>query len=196
MLKIETLSFSYGKTKVLQDLNLSLEPGELLSVMGPSGCGKSTLLHLIAGLRRPFGGTLTVSAKQISYVFQEPRLFPWLTVAENLAAVLPDPKQSNGRIEEVLERVGLADAKGLYPKELSGGMKIRVSLARALLWGGDLFLLDEPFSALDEELRTRLTCELRDYFKQNGISAILVTHQSTDAEIFADRILRLEKIDQ
>jgi len=196
MLKIENLTFSYGKTKVLQNFDLSLAPGELLSVMGPSGCGKSTLLHLIAGLRRPSGGTLSVNAKQVSYVFQEPRLFPWLTVRENLAAVLPDPKQSADRIAEALARVGLSDAAKLYPSELSGGMKIRVALARALVFGGDLFLLDEPFSALDEELRTRLTRDLRDYFKQNGISAILVTHQATDAEIFADRILHLEKIPQ
>ncbi len=196
MLKIENLSFSYGKTRVLQDFNLSLASGELLSVMGPSGCGKSTLLHLIAGLYRPTAGKLTVKFPQVSYVFQEPRLFPWLTVEKNLAAALPNPKQNADRIAEALARVGLSDAAKLYPSELSGGMKIRASLARALVFGGDLFLLDEPFSALDEELRTRLTRDLRDYFKQNGISAILVTHQATDAEIFADRVLHLKKIDQ
>lgn len=196
MLKIEHLCFSYKKNKIFQSFSLSLEKGELLAVMGPSGCGKSTLLNLIAGLRTPSVGNVQVNTDKITYVFQEPRLFPWLTVEKNLAAVLPDPKQSADRIAEALARVGLSDAAKLYPSELSGGMKIRVALARALVFGGDLFLLDEPFSALDEELRTRLTRELRDYFKQNGISAILVTHQATDAEIFADRILHLKKIAQ
>jgi len=194
MLNIQNLSFSYGKTKVLQNFNLSLAPGELLSIMGPSGCGKSTLLHLIAGLRKPSGGTLKVNTQRISYVFQEPRLLPWLTVAQNLAAVLPNPKSGAVRIESALRLVGLTDAKELYPKELSGGMKIRVSLARALVYGGNLVLLDEPFSALDEDLRARLVQDLRNYFKRNAITAILVTHQSADAEGFADRVLHLEKL--
>ena len=194
MLNIQNLSFSYGKTKVLQNFNLSLAPGELLSIMGPSGCGKSTLLHLIAGLRKPSGGTLKVNTQRISYVFQEPRLLPWLTVAQNLAAVLPNPKRGAARIESALRLVGLTDAKELYPKELSGGMKIRVSLARALVYGGNLVLLDEPFSALDEDLRARLVQDLRNYFKRNAITAILVTHQSADAEGFADRVLHLEKL--
>lgn len=194
MLKIEHLWFSYKKRRIFQSFSLSLEKGELLAVMGPSGCGKSTLLNLIAGLRTPTVGSVQVNTAHIAYVFQEPRLFPWLTVEQNLAAVLPNPKTGADRIDEALALVGLSDAKKLYPKELSGGMKIRVSLARALVRGGELFLLDEPFSALDEELRAHLVADLRDYFKKNGISAILVTHQSTDAAGFADRILHMEPL--
>lgn len=194
MLYIENLSFSYKKAKVLEGFDLALSRGELLALMGPSGCGKSTLLHLIAGLRRPTDGVLQVNAKRIAYVFQEPRLFPWLTVRENICAVLPKAEQSNERIDEALALVGLSDAGSLYPKELSGGMKIRASLARALVYGGDLFLLDEPFASLDEELRTRLTGDLRRYFRENGISAILVSHQAADAEAFADRILHMEPL--
>ena len=194
MLKIEHLWFSYKKRRIFQSFSLSLEKGELLAVMGPSGCGKSTLLNLIAGLRTPTVGSVQINTAHIAYVFQEPRLFPWLTVEQNLAAVLPNPKTGADRIDEALALVGLSDAKKLYPKELSGGMKIRVSLARALVRGGELFLLDEPFSALDEELRAHLVADLRNYFKKNGISAILVTHQSTDAAGFADRILHMEPL--
>ena len=194
MLKIEHLWFSYKKRRIFQSFSLSLEKGELLAVMGPSGCGKSTLLNLIAGLRTPTVGSVQVNTAHIAYVFQEPRLFPWLTVEQNLAAVLPNPKTGADRIDEALALVGLSDAKKLYPKELSGGMKIRVSLARALVRGGELFLLDAPFSALDEELRAHLVADLRSYFKKNGISAILVTHQSTDAAGFADRILHIEPL--
>lgn len=191
MLSINHLSFSYGKKKVLENLDLTLERGELLAVMGPSGCGKSTLLHLIAGLRKPSGGTLENRAERLSYVFQEPRLFPWLTLGENLRAVLSDKADAGERIWEALRMVELSESAVLYPSQLSGGMKIRASLARALAFGGDLFLLDEPFSALDEALCRELCKKLRDYFKAHGISAILVTHRTEDAQAFADRIFQM-----
>ena len=191
MLNISNLSFSYdGKISVLNDLNMELKNGELLAVMGPSGCGKSTLLSLIVGLLKPSGGSISSDYGRISFVFQEPRLFPWMTVEQNLRAVLSD-KREYERIPEILSAVGLSGSERLYPGELSGGMKIRVSLARALLYGGDLFLLDEPFASLNEELREELCLQLRAHFKENGISAILVTHQKEDAERFADRLLML-----
>ncbi len=191
MLHLDQISFSYGQKQILEDLSLTLKKGELLAVMGPSGCGKSTLLHLIAGLKRPNGGSITVNAARISYVFQEPRLFPWLTLEQNLRAVLSDQETADGRIEKALEAVGLSDSASLYPAQLSGGMKIRASLARALAFGGDLFLLDEPFASLDETLCNELCIKLREYFKQNGISAILVTHRTQDAQSFADRIWQM-----
>lgn len=199
MLKLNNLCFSYTPGKpVLQDLCLELAEGELLAVMGPSGCGKSTLLNLIAGLLRPTSGTLESDSRRMSYVFQEPRLFPWLTVEQNLRAVLPhkadaaDSAAANAAsIADALALVELPDAGRLYPSELSGGMKTRISLARAVVYGGDLMLLDEPFAALNEELRADLLRRLKTRLKEKGTSAILVTHQREDAEAFADRIFRL-----
>ena len=193
MLKIENLSFGYSKNNlVLRQLRMELKKGELLAIMGPSGCGKSTLLRLIGGFLSPSSGTLQINAKKISYAFQEPRLFPWLSVEENLQAVLT--KNANASdIQDALRFVELEYAAELYPDELSGGMQSRVSLARALLYGGDLFLLDEPFSALDQELAKTLAIGLREKLKEMGASAILVTHQAEVAELFADQILRMDQ---
>ncbi len=192
MLHICDLSFSYEKKAVLDHFSLSILPGEIVAVMGASGCGKSTLLNLIAGLKKPSAGTIECNAKRISYAFQEPRLFPWMTVEENLLAVLAkQDEDASERIENALSIVSLSDAKKLFPSELSGGMKSRASLARALVYGGDLFLLDEPFSALDEQLRTALADTLRKEFKKRGATAIIVTHSLAEAESMADRIITL-----
>ena len=193
MLKVDKLSFSYGKKEVLKDLSFQLKKGEILAVMGPSGCGKSTLLHLLAGLRRGYHGTITSSAQKIAYAFQEPRLFPWLTVAENLRAVVTDRKVTDEEIYGILREIGLEDTQRLYPSELSGGMRSRVSLARAMLYGGDLYLFDEPFAALDEKTRRELTVWLKQKIRETGASAIFVTHQKGDAEAMADRILELNR---
>ena len=191
MMKIQNLSFGYKKNApVLKDLHLELQKGELLAVMGPSGCGKSTLLQLIAGFLSPTDGSIQTEANTISYAFQEPRLFPWMTVEKNLKAVAPKNEDAS-KIHDVLNFVELSNASNLYPDQLSGGMQSRVSLARALLYGGDLFLLDEPFSALDEELSKNLAQKLRSALKETGASAILVTHQTEVAELFADRIIHL-----
>lgn len=191
MLEFQSVCFSYEKKPVLTDLSFTLADGEILAVMGESGCGKSTLLQLAAGFLKPKSGSIVNQSKRISYAFQEPRLFPWLTVSENLGAVLTDKETANSRITEALDAVSLSDAANLYPDELSGGMKSRASLARALAYGGDLYLLDEPFAALNEELRAELAIKLRERIRQSGASAILVTHQRTDAEWMADRILTL-----
>ena len=194
MMKIQDLSFGYKKNApVLQNFNLDLQKGELLAIMGPSGCGKSTLLQLIAGFFSPTDGFIQTDAEKISYAFQEPRLFPWMTVEENLKAVLPKDAEAS-KIYDVLQFVELADAEKLYPNQLSGGMQSRAALARALLYGGDLFLMDEPFSALDEALSKELAQKLRAAFQEKGASAILVTHQTEVAELFADRIIHLSKI--
>ncbi len=192
MLTIQQLSFSYTPDKpILRNLDLTLAKGELLAIMGPSGCGKTTLLHLIAGTLRPTSGLLASQHTRLAYVFQEPRLFPWLTVEENLRAILPKKTPPAG-IQEALAFVDLQDCAKLYPSELSGGMRMRLSLARALAYGGDLLLLDEPFAALDRELKDSLLPRLRQHLKENEISAILVTHQAEDAALFADRCLTLE----
>jgi ABC-type nitrate/sulfonate/bicarbonate transport system ATPase subunit len=192
MLKIHDLSFSYGKKQVIQNLSLDVKQGEIVAVMGPSGCGKSTLLQLVAGLLKPDSGKIEADSKRISYAFQEPRLFPWMTVKENLRAVLPKSLESPEQaILHALEIVELADSAELYPDSLSGGMKSRAALARALVFGGDLYLLDEPFAALDEALRLRLGDRLRQEIKARGATAILVTHHPEDAQRLADRIITL-----
>ena len=191
MLKLENVSFSYSKKEILTDFSLELRRGEILAIMGESGCGKTTLLRLIAGLQKPKSGSIDCHAERISYVFQEPRLFPWLTVSENLRAVMTDCDDADAVIRDALATVGLSENADFYPDELSGGMKIRASLARALVFGGDLFLLDEPFSALNEELRRELATDLKQLFRERGITAILVTHQASDAEMLADRIVRM-----
>ncbi len=191
MLTFENVTFFYDKKKVLQNFALSVRKGEILAVMGESGCGKSTLLNLASGLRKPKAGKILCNTKKISYVFQEPRLLPWLTVAENIRAILPKQEENEQAIADALQTVALSDAAELYPDELSGGMRTRASLARALAYGGELFLLDEPFAALNEELRRQLAVSMRQTFKQNGTSVILVTHQTADAELLADRIITL-----
>ena len=191
MLEFQNVCFAYGKKQVLTALSFTLSDGEILAVMGESGCGKSTLLQLVAGFLKPKSGIILNQACKISYAFQEPRLFPWLTVTENLRAVLSDKDTADSRIADALDAVSLSDAAHLYPDELSGGMKSRASLARALAYGGDLYLLDEPFAALNEELRAELSIKIRERIRQSGASAILVTHQRADAELMADRILAL-----
>ena len=190
MLKFNDVSFSYDRKIVLEGLSFSLARGEILALMGPSGQGKTTLLGLAAGLLKPSSGEILSSAEKVSYAFQDARLFPWLTVEENLRAVLPKGDHTEV-IAEVLDLVELTDCHHLYPDELSGGMRTRVSLARALAHGGDLLLLDEPFAALDGELRARLAPRLRDWCKSRGLSVILVTHQSEDAALIADRMMTI-----
>ncbi len=192
MLEFENVSFSYGKKPVFENFSFTLDENEILAVMGTSGCGKTTLLRLVSGLEKPSKDSVIRSThKKIAYVFQEPRLFPWMTVRENLRAILEKPREGDAKIDDVLQKVGLSDAAEQYPDELSGGMKSRVALARALLFEGDLYLLDEPFAALDEALRQELGALLREHIKNRGASAILVTHQASDAEAIADRILTL-----
>ena len=192
MLKITNLSFAFGKKTVIEDLSLELNKGEILALMAPSGYGKTTLLGLVAGLLKSQQGEIENSFEKVAYVFQEPRLFPWLTVEENLLAVMNEKDENTAKtVAQCLALVGLADAADKYPGELSGGMKSRASLARALAYGGDLFLLDEPFAALDEDLRHDLTAKIKDYLRARGASAILVTHNREDAENIADRILTL-----
>lgn len=192
MLKITDMTFAFGKKSIFNNFSIELEKGEILAVMGPSGCGKTTLLALVAGLLKPQKGKIDNSFEKTAYAFQEPRLFPWLTVKENLLAVMGEKDENALKtVTECLSLVGLDDSLDKYPSELSGGMKSRASLARALSYGGDLFLFDEPFAALDEDLRKTLSAKIKDYLRERGASAILVTHNRADSEQIADRILTL-----
>ena len=190
MLELKNVSLSYGDLRVLRDVSLRLDPGERIAVMGPSGCGKTSLLRMIAGLQSPDSGTVERTAQQLSFVFQEPRLLPWLTAEENVRLVLPDAHQSEDAAAW-LSHFGLSDAAGKLPAELSGGMQQLVSLARALVCAPDLLLLDEPFKALDAAA------------KQNAIAAgsdgtdaaiILVTHDAREAEALGCRVIDFSEL--
>ena len=191
MLEFHNVSFDYGPKKVLDNLSFTVSRGEIVAIMGGSGIGKSTILNLCAGLRKPKSGTIICNASKISYAFQEPRLVPWLSVLQNVKAVLPADEAALPHALEALELVKLSESTGLYPNELSGGMKSRASLARAIAHGGDLYLLDEPFSALDEHLRQELCIALREHIKKTNATALLVTHQPSDAALLADRTITL-----
>jgi ABC-type nitrate/sulfonate/bicarbonate transport system ATPase subunit len=189
MLEFVDVCFDYEQKKVLDHFSLSLKKGEIVAIMGASGIGKSTVLNLAAGLREPLSGKVECDANKISYAFQDARLFPWMTVLENVNAVLSAKDASVSRAMEALRLVSLENSASLYPHELSGGMKSRVSLARAIAYSGDLYLLDEPFSALDEQLRQSIATALRNHIRSQNASALLVTHQQSDAELMADRIV-------
>lgn len=195
MISLENIAFSYGKKTVFEGFSMTVPSGELISVTGASGCGKSTLLNLIAGLRKPTTGTLTVDEHLPVYVFQEPRLFPWLTVKENIKAVLPKDAPDDV-VNDALDLVGLTADADTLPSELSGGMRSRASLARAIaygaVYGSTLYLLDEPFSALDENLRASLCDALKERFRESNATALLVTHDNEEAERFGDRVIKIE----
>lgn len=183
-------------TQALDETSLSIQPGQFVAVVGPSGCGKSTLLRLVAGLAEPTQGTITQDLDndaQLGFVFQEPTLMPWASVFENIALPFRLKGQSPEQIEEdvarVIDWVGLSDFASAYPRELSGGMKMRTSIARALVGQPNLLLLDEPFAALDEFTREKLNDELLRLWAEQHWTALFVTHSVREAAYLADRIL-------
>lgn len=186
---------------VLDDISLTLAPGEFVALLGPSGCGKSTLLRLAAGLEHPRSGTLTEDGALIEapdpsrlLVFQDPTLFPWRTVRKNIATGLEArgllPQKAH-RIDEALSLVRLEDFVDAYPRQLSGGMAQRVALARALVNDPGLLLLDEPFGKLDSLTRLSLQNELLKLWQTAGFTALLVTHDVEEALLLANRIVVL-----
>jgi NitT/TauT family transport system ATP-binding protein len=179
----------------IENLSLEIKPGEFVAILGPSGCGKSTLLRIIAGLEKPSSGDIEIGRGKIAYVFQDAHLLPWRNVSGN--AALPLELMGVGRTEranaamEALEQVGLADAMQRYPAQLSGGMKMRVSLARALVTRPDFLLLDEPFAALDEINRQKLDEQLRELWHRHRMTVVFVTHSTGEATFLADRAVVL-----
>ena len=200
-LQLTDVRRTFGDLVVIDDLTLSVEAGEFLAILGPSGCGKSTLLRVIARLNEPDSGTLEVTPSdakfKTAYVFQEAHLLPWLTVLENAALPLDltgvDKAERLARASRVLAEVGLTEAESRYPAQLSGGMRMRVSLARALVTEPSLLLLDEPFAALDEITRFRLDVRLRDLWIERGMTVVFVTHSITEATFLANRAVVLTR---
>jgi NitT/TauT family transport system ATP-binding protein len=180
-------------TVAVADVGLTVGPGELVSIVGPSGCGKSTLLRLASGLAQPTGGVVAVGTDRIGYVFQDPTLLPWRTVqgkVELLTELRRLPKaERRRRGDEAIKLVGLDGFRGHRPRTLSGGMRMRVSLARSLTLSPELFLFDEPFGALDEITRQRLGDELLALFLAQRFAAVFVTHSVTEAVYLSNRVL-------
>jgi len=186
--------------EAVRALSIAIAAGEFVSLLGPSGCGKSTVLRLIAGLEAPTAGSVRIddaSADErthvMSYVFQEPTLMPWASALENVALPLriqgTARRQARQTAEHALAAVGLADRANAFPAELSGGMKMRTSIARALVTQPAVLLLDEPFAALDEITRQRLNDELLTLWSQQAPTAVFVTHSVFEAVYLSQRVL-------
>jgi NitT/TauT family transport system ATP-binding protein len=192
-------SFRNG-TVALTGIDLAIARGAFLSILGPSGCGKSTLLRLIAGLTPPSNGTIAWQGgapARISFVFQEPTLMPWATVWDNVYLPLRllgvTKAKAETRIDEALVAVGLENFTQVYPRELSGGMKMRVSIGRALVTDPQLLLLDEPFAALDEITRFRLNEDLLRLWQRHHWTVVFVTHSVFESVFLSDRIVVMSK---
>ncbi|KQP77529.1 ABC transporter ATP-binding protein [Methylobacterium sp. Leaf117] len=199
MLTIQDLSKTYADgTRALSGLTLSLAPGEIVAVVGGSGCGKTTLLRLVAGLDVATAGSIRLDGVTIDgphpglgLVFQEPRLLPWLSIAENVGFGLADrpAAERRARVARALDRVGLAEHAGRWPRELSGGQQQRVAIARAFVADPRVLLLDEPFSALDAVTREDLHRHLLALWAETRPTILLVTHDVAEAASLADRVV-------
>lgn len=201
-LRVEQIAKYYGPTKVLQDLDLSVQKGELLTLLGASGSGKTTLLQIISGLTEPTSGRLLIDGKDethtpvhqrdIGVVFQNYALFPHLTIAENVAFPLRMRKLAGAEISRkvnaALEMVELGHAAQRFPRALSGGQQQRVALARCLVYQPEIILMDEPLGALDRQLRETMQMEIRRIHRESGATIIFVTHDQEEALALSDRI--------
>src|SRR5699024_638992 len=190
------------KLKVLENINIDVEKGNFVSIVGPSGCGKSTLLYLIAGLEKADEGSIQISGRKVNkpgsdrvIVFQEDGLFPWLTVLDNVTYGLKLKNMTKNEAEEkaldVLKMVHLSNYVHSYPHQLSGGMKQRVAIARALVMEPDILLMDEPFSALDEQTRMVLHKELLDIWRKTKVTIFFITHNIREAVLLSEKIIVL-----
>lgn len=189
-----SLTFENG-THALESIDIAIGAGEFVSLVGPSGCGKSTLLRLAAGFEQPTSGTVDVATGKLGYVFQEATLLPWRTLLRNveLPAELAGTDKATRRAaaREALELVGLAGFENHKPAQLSGGMRMRASIARALTGAPELFLFDEPFGALDEITRQRLNEEVSGLYRRSGFTGVFVTHSVAEAVFMSTRVVVL-----
>lgn len=199
LLQADIQSKKFGTHEVLKEVALQVGNGEIVSLVGKSGCGKSTLLRLIAGLDRQFSGAITINGycvkshdSELGFIFQEPRLFPWLTVAENIGFAAGNAGARHPRVDELLEEVGLQGKNHLYPKQLSGGMAQRVAIARGLFSQPSVLLLDEPFSAVDAFTKMRLQDLLRNVAAHHHTTLLFVTHDIEEAVYLSDQVLVMQ----
>ncbi|WP_433704788.1 ABC transporter ATP-binding protein [Paraburkholderia sacchari] len=198
LLQVRSLTRRFGTRTVFERVSFELARGEIVSLVGPSGCGKSTLLRAIAGLDPQSEGAVLLERQlqrgpsdRIGMIFQEPRLLPWLSVADNIAFAAGPHRGHDPRVDALLAEVGLTNVHDVLPKQLSGGMAQRVALARGLFAEPALLLLDEPFSAIDAITRSRLQRVLLALADAHGTTALLVTHDLDEALHLSDRILLL-----
>ncbi|GAA3403103.1 ABC transporter ATP-binding protein [Paenibacillus hodogayensis] len=198
-IRIEHVTKRFGQLEVLSDIDFTIEKGEFAAIVGPSGCGKSTVLRMIAGLDKPTEGAVTANGSPIGkpdsqrvLIFQEHALYPWRTVADNVGFGLElagvAGKERRQRVDEVLEKVGLSGFQRYYPAQLSGGMKQRASIARALVMNPEVLLLDEPYGALDAITRLTMQNELIKLWRGSGKTVLLITHDIDEAVYLADTI--------
>ena len=199
-LKVENVSCNYDDEPVVRNLSFSIGKGEQACLLGPSGCGKTTVLRVIAGFQKVSGGVVSIGGKETSsgeyhvppeerklgMVFQDHALFPHMNVEQNIAVGLSSSSSKNRiiRVNEFLERMGLLPERKKFPHELSGGQAQRVALARSLVPSPQLLLMDEPFSSLDSDLRERMNMEVAELLSEEGITALMVTHDQNDAFAF------------
>jgi NitT/TauT family transport system ATP-binding protein len=192
-LSINNVSHSYGDVQVLNNLSLQVAAGEIVVIVGPSGCGKTTLLNVLSGYIKPSSGNVQTTGT-IRTVYQQGGLFPWLTVAENIKMglqLIKDTTQKDAELKALLGLIHLEDFSNHYPHELSGGMRQRVELARAIAGDSDILLMDEPFSALDYQTRLRMRLELLRLLRERQRTVVFVTHDIEEAVQLADRVLVL-----
>jgi NitT/TauT family transport system ATP-binding protein len=201
---VDAVSHDFGELAVLREISFRVAPGEILALVGPSGCGKSTLLAIVGGLLRPQRGSVaTVGAppegsfNPLTFVFQDFALLPWRSVADNVAFALEhvgvSSAERRGIVADALRRTGLADFAGAYPKQLSGGMRQRVGIARALAVRPEILLMDEPFSGLDAQTRDLLIEDFMRLMSGNRLGAVYVTHNLEEAARLADRVVVLSR---
>jgi NitT/TauT family transport system ATP-binding protein len=205
---LERVNLNYqsmeGETPALEDISLNAAKGEFIGIVGPSGCGKTTILSLIAGLIRPTSGHVLVEGREVDgpsgkvgYMLQQDHLFEWRTILQNVMLGLEIhvkvSKESKEKVMHLLDTYGLADFRNHYPQQLSGGMRQRVALIRTLAIDPEVLLLDEPFSALDYQTRLALSDEVTNIIRREGKTALLVTHDISEAISMSDRVLVMSK---
>ena len=190
----------------LDDVNMEFYPGEFVSIVGPSGCGKSTIIRIVDDIIKPNSGTVTVDgvpydnsvpitqeeSRKLGFVFQLPNLYPWLTVRENLILPLKVYKMVDEEhiqyVDELLDTIGLANCADIYPDEISGGMAQRIGVIRSMVHKPQMLMMDEPFGALDDDMRERLNIEMLNIWKKTGMTIIFITHNVSEAVLLSQKI--------
>ena len=208
VLEINNLSHGYNENnEFLQNINLDIISGERVAILGPSGCGKSTLLRLIAGLEKPNTGVIKINGQLVSsddflippenrnigLVVQEKALFPHRSIHENISFGIKKNKEKNTIVSDLLSLFKIENLKNKYPHEISGGEQQRVALARSLAPNPKFLMLDEPFSALDKDLKESLYEEISEVFSRKNSTILLVTHDNSEAEVMTDRQIKMEQ---